>query len=101
MKEVHDAGELRLSRAEAREVEEQYPGPEQTAKDKGLEDEPQVVEDVLPALPGVPPAMLGKTLDFRSPGRGRISVLLAGLQGGALETDQRVRTEDEFPPALD
>jgi hypothetical protein len=44
MEEVHDAGELRQASAEARELEEQHPGPEQAPEDKGLEDQPQVVE---------------------------------------------------------
>ncbi len=80
MEEVHDAGELRQASAEARELEEQHPGPEQTPEDKGLEDQPQVVQDVLPALPRVPPAVLRETLDLWSL-RGRF--LLTGLQSGA------------------
>src|SRR5689334_5391658 len=66
MEEVHDVSELCQASAEAREVEEQHPGPEQAPKDKGLEDQPQIVEGVLPALPGVPPAMLREMFDLWS-----------------------------------
>lgn len=38
MEEVHDAGELRQASAEARELEEQHPGPEQAPEDERLED---------------------------------------------------------------
>lgn len=102
MEEIHDAGELRQPRAEAREFEEKHPGPEQTPKDKRLEDQPQIVQDVLPALPRIPPAMLWETINLwslRSSRRG--GFLLVGLQRGALETDERVRTEEEFPPAFE
>lgn len=44
--------------------------------------------------------MLWKAFHFRSLGSSRASVLLAGLQGRALETDERIRTKDQLPPAL-
>ncbi|GHP00141.1 hypothetical protein KSF_101880 [Reticulibacter mediterranei] len=54
MEEVHNTSKLSKSNTQAREVEQQHPGPEQTAKDEGLEDELQIVEAVLPAVPRVP-----------------------------------------------
>lgn len=84
MKEVHDAGQLREPGTEAREVEEYHPGPEQAPKDKRLKDQPQVVQDVLPALPRIPPGMLRETLDLWGWRRsGWYGLLLAGRQGGA------------------
>ena len=79
MEEIHDADELREASAQAREIEEQHPGPEQTSEDKRLENEPQVVQDILPAVPGVPPAMLWEALHLGSLVSSRNRVLLAGL----------------------
>ena len=62
MKQVHDADELSEACSEAREVEKQYPGQEQPVRDIRLENESQVVENVLPPLTAIPPAMLGKAI---------------------------------------
>ena len=32
--------------------------------DVGLQDEPEIVQDVFPAIPGIPPAVLRKALGF-------------------------------------
>jgi hypothetical protein len=100
MKQVHDARQLCKPGTEAREVKQHYPGPEQIPKNKRMENEPQVVEDVLPTLPGVPSAMRRETLHLWSLGRGRACVLLAGLQSRTVETDQGVGAEPQSPPAF-
>ena len=61
MKGVHNTDELEEPLAEARDVEAQQPGQEQAVKDIRLENKPQVVQDVLPPLTAIPPAMLGKS----------------------------------------
>jgi hypothetical protein len=51
MEEVHNTSKLSKPSTQAREVEQQHPGAEQAPKDKRLENEPQIVQDVFPALP--------------------------------------------------
>lgn len=72
-------------------------------KDIGLENEPYVVEDVLPPLAAIPPSMLGKAIGgctiFCSLRRCWLRSCM--LKHRTLQTHQQIRTADEFPPALD
>ncbi len=66
------------------------PGQAQTRADVGLEEQPQVVQVMLPAVAGIPGRM----------GRGRCHVAAVG-DGGTLQADHGVGAQDELPPALD
>jgi hypothetical protein len=54
VKRVHDTDELEEACSEARDVEQEQPGEEQPVIHIRLENEPQVVQDILPSLAAIP-----------------------------------------------
>ncbi len=72
-------------------------------KDIWLENQPQVVQDILPSLTKIPPAVFGKTIRRSSNRRGMRASrrLVVMLEHRALQTHQQIRTAHELPPALD
>lgn len=99
MEPVHHARELGKPGVETRDVENQEPGQEETGVDIWLENEPQVVQNVLPAMAGVPPAMLREALNEVS-SRRVLGPLRLGWQGWAWKADQGRGAKHQRPPAL-
>ena len=71
-------------------------------KDIRLENESQVIQDVLPPLTRIPPAMLGKAISgsrHRS-GLRRCWLCACRLEHRVLQAHEQIGTGDEFPPAF-
>ncbi|GHO81907.1 hypothetical protein KSD_96780 [Ktedonobacter sp. SOSP1-85] len=65
MKTVHEGNERGEAGVEIRDIEDHQPRQEQAGEDVGLENEPHIVQKVLPSLPPIPPNMLEKMLRCR------------------------------------
>src|SRR5262245_12145167 len=97
--------EARVDGLDVRRREQMQPWQEQTATDVGLEQESQVIERVLPTSARVPGGMSlqcgGRGRRWGISRRGRRSHVAEGGEGRTLQTDERVGTHDQLPPALD